>query len=95
MHESLSKACACCRFELLTRRQSELAGQPEAAYACALCAREYPWDAPFPELPKAWRESTLRELLQRCLRRDAAARPSAAALVDAIRGVLTHNPYAA
>jgi hypothetical protein len=37
----------------------------------------YPWEEPLAEQPASWQESLLRPVLEACLSRDAAQRPSA------------------
>ena len=51
---------------------------------CAYGRRPYPWEAPADAQPPAWRQSRLRALLAPCLARDAAQRPTAAALLASI-----------
>lgn len=52
------------------------------ASRCANGAAAYPWEAPAVEQCKAWRESSLRLLLERCLNREAGARATAAELAE-------------
>ena len=51
-----------------------------------LCAagQPYPWELPAAQQVPAWRSSRLRSLVEPCLTREAAARPSAAALAAAV-----------
>jgi hypothetical protein len=47
---------------------------------CAFEQHKYPWELPAHQQPREWRQSKLRALLEPCLARNAAARPSAASL---------------
>ena len=47
----------------------------------------YPWEGPLGAQPPAWRHSRLRGLLLPCLARNAAARPSAAAVAELVSQV--------
>jgi serine/threonine protein kinase len=52
--------------------------------SCASGSSPYPWELPAAELHPAWRASRLRHLLQPCLARDAAKRPSAVSLTVSV-----------
>lgn len=54
------------------------------AFCCAHDKQRYPWEQPLEEQPLAWRRSRLRAALLPCLSRDAAERPSAAALLESL-----------
>ena len=56
----------------------------QALLECALGGASYPWEAPDEEQPAAWLASPLRPLLTPCLRRAAATRPRAAALLTSM-----------
>ena len=56
----------------------------EEVLNCASSAMQYPWERPAAEQPPEWRRSRLRATLEPCLAREAAARPSAAALHAAV-----------
>lgn len=64
--------------------------------ACAAGDEWYPWELPLRRQPPVWQSSRLRPLLEPCLRRDDAARPSAAALVQSVGRIgqttLPHAP---
>ena len=48
-------------------------------FLCASGGQPYPWDeAELPAAPERWRKSRLRPVIEQCLTRDAAARPTAA-----------------
>ena len=51
---------------------------------CAHGDEAYPWEAPVKQQHPAWRGSRLRPILEPCLSRDAAARPSAEATLKAV-----------
>ena len=50
----------------------------------ALGKAKYAWELPSSELPERWRRSRLRPLVQPCLARDPAQRPTAAQLVESL-----------
>ena len=54
------------------------------AFNCAYDHQKYPWEQSLEAQPLAWRQSRLRGALLPCLARDAAQRPTAAALLDSI-----------
>ena len=67
-------------FEAIARRPAFPAAP--AVFACAQGRQRYPWEVgAAPAAPPAWRASRLRPLLEACLSRSAAARPTAAALL--------------
>lgn len=51
---------------------------------CASEMTQYPWERPLEAQPSVWRRSKLRGLIAPCLSREPEARPSAAALLDAL-----------
>ena len=72
-------------FECIAQQQMPLVfGDRDAIRACAAGERPYPWEEPEEQQPVAWVRAEARGVLQECLLRDAAARPSAATLVRAL-----------
>ena len=72
-------ALAVIAFESLTGRPA--LDNEGAACRCARGEQPYPWERPPGEQAQEWREAeSLRAVLEPCLARDAAARPSADAL---------------
>jgi serine/threonine protein kinase len=69
-------------FEALT--QTRTLTMAQEVFDCASGSMQYPWEAVPAEQPAQWRQSRLRALILPCLARDAAARPSAAALLAAV-----------
>ena len=72
-------------FEAISNERA-LLGQA-AVMACALGSQPYPWELPVDQQPKAWRNSRLARLVAPALARDAAARPSAAEIYQAVSRV--------
>lgn len=53
--------------------------------ACAAGETPYPWETGVGEVPEAWTNARMHELVAPCLSRDPAQRPSAQALLEALR----------
>ena len=58
--------------------------QASLLHRCADGRTPYPWEAPPEQQEPLWRRSRLRALVSECLTRDAAARPTAAGVVESI-----------
>ena len=72
--------CICRQPALCSRAQVR---------AAAMGDQPYPWELPTDKQPPAWRQSRLRALLQPCLARNAAERPTAQQLLADVAGVGT------
>ena len=73
-------------FEAFARRPAVATGaRVEGCRRLARGAERYPWEEP--EQARAFGGSRARELVELCLARDAAKRPSAALLVERIRAI--------
>ena len=72
-------------FEAICRRLTF--SSMREMYNCAANKQAYPWELPTSQQPRAWRNSRLRAVLQPCLSRRAAERPSAQQLQQCIMGL--------
>jgi serine/threonine protein kinase len=70
-------------FECVTR--TRVCISVEKIQSCAHGWSTYPWEEPSVAQPPAWRASRLRSMVFPFLARDATLRPSAAALLSAVR----------
>ena len=72
-------------FECISQTPLPLAfGDGDAIRACAAGERPYPWEEPEERQAGEWVRAHARGALLQCLRRDPAARPSAAGLLRAL-----------
>lgn len=70
-------------YEVLTGARA--VASPDEATRCAEGAKMYPWERPEADWPAAWRGSPLRQVLEPCLRREAASRPSVEQVLATLR----------
>ena len=59
--------------------------------ACAEGSQMYPWECSPDTQPRMWRQSRLRNIVEPCLARNPAKRPTAAALLAAVGQLGQHT----
>ena len=73
-------------YEALTHARAFPPGRRSAeVFAAAAGRRPYPWELAEGNLPRMWRRSRLRNIAEACLAREAARRPTAQCVVDAMQ----------